>query len=97
MTQSTFPAIITDPWGPNYVLANTEAEALAEATTAYGEEEVEKVVAAGWMHEVHYPEDYDNREEWEASPNFTEHWFEGCAPPVNDRQRCIRAWEIVTR
>jgi hypothetical protein len=92
------PGIISGIDGDTYALADSEAEALDEAVGAYGDE-VKGVRYCGWMAQVPYPEDYDSREEWEQSTDFTESWWEGCQEPVTDKQRehATRAWVVLFR
>lgn len=95
MTQHNpeFPKLITGP-DASYMLADS----IEEAQAAYDPEPV-PMKDVGWMCRVPYPEDYQDREDWEASPDFTDEWWEGCQAPVNDKQRAHvkRAFKILRR
>lgn len=78
-----------------FVLAATKEEALDELRQA-GYDEEHGVEDAGWMMRVNYPAEYTDLEEWEASPDFQEDWWESCQAPVGEpRPGVQRAWEVV--
>jgi hypothetical protein len=84
--------------GPDdrYILADSEEDARAFADYDGGFGDAYTLRYVGWMCRVAYPEEYDSREEWEESLDFCDDWWEGCAEPVNDRQRAHarQAWEV---
>ena len=77
-----------------FILADSEedARAFAEYDGGMGD----KLTYAGWVGRVPYPEDYESREEWEASPDFCEEWWEAMQAPVNNKQRAHlrQAWRV---
>lgn len=90
-TSDLGPHTIYSPDGDRYILAATEEAALAEI-----DQEEEELDDLGWMCVVDYPELYDNREEWEESPDFTDPWWESCQRPADDQPKptVLRAWEV---
>lgn len=80
----------------SWVLADTEEEAVKELVDAgYCTTTVEP---AGWMMSVPFPFEYGSREEWEASPDFQESWWESCGAPLGTTDptlKVCRAWEIL--
>lgn len=53
----------------------------------WGEGEWEVEGKPFWMCVVAFPDDYESREEWEQSPDFTKPWWSGCRPPADGQER----------
>jgi hypothetical protein len=70
------PELIRGDYGPTYILATTEEDALAFALDYYGERSA--VEFSGWMHDVGWDrENYDFRRNFITESGYGS-WWEGC-------------------
>lgn len=94
LSRQSYPPRVIQGDDGIWVLASTEAEALEEALSEYGEGTT--VSWAGWMVETGWDQDaYESQEEFERESGYTT-WWSGVQAPASgeEREKIRRSWEI---